>query len=67
MIKKYAISKRSNIRIPEDANTKASTYPVISYKSFRKFATREEARWFKRFLATTPVSIIDTQRQVVVR
>jgi hypothetical protein len=69
MALRYAVSKKQNISIPQGTTTTASTYPVTEYKAFRKFATREQARAFKRLKAfmDLPLSIIDTQRQMVVR
>ena len=58
-MKRYGISLSKNIVKASYANTKASKYDIIAYKVFRKFATREEARLFKRNYTGKPVSIVD--------
>lgn len=64
---KFAISLSKNVRIPFDVNTDNGNYAVLSYKPFRKFATRDQARAFKREYAGSPVVIINTATQQVVR
>lgn len=64
---KYVISLTRNVRVPLDVNTKASSYPVVSYRGFRKFKSREQARAFKRTYQGSPVSIINVEKQQVVR
>lgn len=64
--KNWGISLQKNVRIPFDADTKASRYTAIAFKAFRKFATRDEARQFKRSY-NKPVSIIDLSSATVVR
>lgn len=67
MSKKYSISLAKNVRIPHEASTKNGSYPVLTYKAFRKFATRAEARTFKRSYTGSPVVIVNTATQQVVR
>lgn len=62
----YAISQTKNVRIPNDANTTKGNYPVLSFKAFRKFRTREQARAFKR-ADHRQLSIINLKTQEVVR
>lgn len=64
---KFAISLAKNVRIPYEANTDKGNYPVLTYKPFRKFATRDQARAFKREYTGSPVVIINTATQQVVR
>ena len=64
--KKYAISQRKNVIVPEDANTTKGNYPVLSFKAFRKFDTREQAREFKR-KDKRQLSIINLETMEVVR
>lgn len=65
---KYVISRKSNVLIPYEVDTKNSIYPVMEYKPFRKFKTRAAARSYKRSLAK-PVNyvIVDTVANAVVR
>ena len=62
----YAISQTKNVTIPAEANTTKGNYPVISFKAFRKFHTREQARAFKR-ADKRQLSIINLKTQEVVR
>lgn len=62
----YAISQTKNVRIPNDANTTKGNYPVLSFKAFRKFRTREQARAFKRDDHRV-LSIINLKTMEVVR
>ena len=65
---RYAISNVAKVIVPNDVNTKNSIYPVIAYRGFKKFATREKAREYKRTRRySQQYAIIDTVRQVVVR
>lgn len=63
---KYAISQTKNVVIPVDANTTNGNYPVLSFKAFRKFRTREQARAFKRG-DKRRLSIINLETMEVVR
>lgn len=67
MSKKYSISLAKNVRIPHEASTKNGSYPVLSYKGFRKFDTRDQARAFKRSYTGSPVVIVNTATQNIVR
>ena len=67
MKNKYVISLTKNVRIPVDAKTDNGNYPVLTFKGFRSFRTREDARAFKRFYSGNPVSIINTATLQVVR
>lgn len=62
----YAISQTKNVLIPNDANTTKGNYPVLSFKPFRKFRTREQARAFKR-ADHRALSIINLKTMEVVR
>lgn len=65
---RYAISKKSNVRVPSTVNTKNSIYPVLSFTGFRKFKTRDVAREYKRCLSTpSNYVIVDTQNMMAVR
>ena len=64
---KFAISLAKNVRIPHEASTDNGNYPVLSYKGFRKFATRDQARAFKRSYTGSPVVIVNTATQQIVR
>ena len=64
---KFAVSLAKNVRIPYDVSTDNGNYPVLTYKPFRKFATRDQARAFKREYTGSPVVIINTATQQVVR
>ena len=64
---KFIISLAKNVRIPLDARTDNGNYAVLSYKPFRKFATRDQARAFKREYTGSPVVIVNTATQQVVR
>ena len=64
---KYAISLARNVRIPHEVSTDNGNYAVLSYKPFRKFATRDQARAFKREYTGSPVVIVNTATQQVVR
>jgi hypothetical protein len=64
---KYAISLRKNIKLPAGTSTDNGNYPVHSFKPFRKFRTREQARAFKRTYSGNPVSIVNLTTQQVVR
>ena len=67
MSKKYSICLAKNVRIPYEASTKNGSYPVLTYKAFRKFATRDQARAFKRSYTGSPVVIVNTATQNIVR
>lgn len=62
----YAISQTKNVLVPVDANTSNGNYPVLSFKPFRKFHTREQARAFKR-ADHRSLSIINLKTMQVVR
>jgi hypothetical protein len=65
---RYAISNVKNVLVPNDANTTASTYPVLEYKGFKKLPTRALAREYKRTRRYAQrYVIVDTQRQMIVR
>ena len=65
---KFAISRKDNVLIPADASTTAGRYPVLGFKAFRKFATRDAARVYKQGLRNPQnYSIVDTVNQMVVR
>ena len=64
---KYIISLAKNVRIPHEVSTDNGNYAVLSYKPFRKFATRSQARAFKREYTGSPVVIVNTITQQVVR
>ena len=64
--KNWGISLKKNVRVPFDVDTKASTYKALAYKTFRKFATRDEAREFKRSYGK-PVAIVNLATSTVVR
>lgn len=65
MNKKFVISLRKNVRVAEYANTSKGNYDVVSYKPFRSFKTRAEARAYKAIHAGTV--IVNTTTQQVVR
>ena len=66
--KNWAVSKKSSTTVSSTANTAASRYPVVSYKPFRKFATRAAARDFKQTQNDpSRYYIIDTVQSAVVR
>ena len=68
MTTRYAISNIDNVLVSVDANTTASRYPVVQFKAFRKFATREQARSYKRSRKNPQqYAIIDTSTGNVVR
>lgn len=56
---KYAISLRKNVRVASEANTSKGNYDVVAYKGFRTFATRKQAREFKKNYLGNPVVIIN--------
>lgn len=64
---KYAISLRSNVRIATGANTSKGNYDVVAFKAFRKFATRDKARAFKRRYLGNSIVIVNTATNQVVR
>lgn len=65
---RYAISNVKNVQIPFVVDTKQSAYPVIKYKGFKNFATRELAREYKRTrMYPQKYMIVDTARQMIVR
>lgn len=64
---KFAISLRKNVTVASDVSTTPGNYDVVSYKTFRKFATRNAAREFKRNYAGNPVVIINTATSQAVR
>ncbi len=64
---KFAISLRKNVRIAEGANTSKGNYDAVSYKPFRKFATRKLARDFKKAYTGSPVVIVNMATNQVVR
>lgn len=67
MTNKYAISLRKNVLVADGANTRKGNYPVVSYRAFRKFKTRDAARQFKKNYKGNPVVIVNTQTQQAVR
>lgn len=68
MTTRYAISKIENVLIANDADTKASRYPVVEYVAFRRAATRDKARNYKRSRKNPQAyAIIDTATNNVVR
>lgn len=65
---KYVIANKNSVIVPLDVNTKSSIYPVLSYKTFRRAATRDAARAIKQgFTRPQNYSIIDTVNNVIVR
>lgn len=65
---RFAISNINNITITRDANTTNSRYPVLDFVPFRKFATRAQARTYKRTRRDPQqYAIIDTVTKNVVR
>lgn len=65
---KYVISSVEDVVIANDANTKNSRYPVLSYVARSKFTTRAKARAYKqRRKNPTHWAIINTVDNVVVR
>lgn len=64
---KFAISLRSNVRVAKNANTSKGNYDVLTYKAFRKFPTRAAAREFKRSYLGSPIVIVNTATNQVVR
>jgi hypothetical protein len=65
---RYQISNAEKVLIPENANTTASAYPVISFRGFKLFATRAKAREYKRTRRYAQnYVIVDTQRNMIVR
>ena len=64
---KFIISLAKNVRIPHETKTDNGNYAVLSYKPFRKFATRDQARAFKRSYTGSPVVIVNTATQQIVR
>lgn len=65
---RYGITNVKNLVIAASANTKASTYPAVEHKVFRKFATRQEAREYKRTRRHPQnYPIVDLQRNMVIR
>lgn len=66
-IKKYAVCLADNVRVASYANTKNGNYDVVSFKAFRNFGTREEAREYKRNYSGNTLSIINTHTHQLVR
>ena len=65
---RYGITNVKNLLVARDANTTASSYPAVEHKVFRKFATRNEARQYKRTRRNPQqYPIIDLERNLVVR
>lgn len=65
---RFAISNINNVLIPTEASTTPSRYPVNSFTAFRKFATRAEARAYKRTRKNPQqYAIIDTATNNIVR
>lgn len=67
MNKKFVITLRKNVRVAEYANTSKGNYDVVAFKAFRGFDTRAQARSFKRHYVGSPVVIVNTATQQVVR
>ena len=65
--KNFAISLRKNVTIPANTNTDNGNYDVETYKVYRRFATRDAARSFKRHYVGSPLVIINTATNQVVR
>lgn len=64
----YGIANKNTVSLPEFANTKESIYPANAFKIFRKFATRDAARAYKRSLKNPQhYAIINTRSALVVR
>jgi hypothetical protein len=44
----YGIANKKSVLIADDANTTNSRYDAVTFTTFRKFATRAQARNYKR-------------------
>lgn len=65
---RYGITNVKNLVVAANADTHASTYPAVEHKVFRKFATRREAREYKRTRRNPQqYPIVDLQRNLVIR
>lgn len=62
----YVISQSKNVVVPTGTDRRKGNYPVLSFKAFRKFRTREQARAFKRDDHRV-LSIINLKTMEVVR
>lgn len=64
----YGIANKKTMILAQFANTTDSIYPVVSFKIFRKFSTRNAARAYKRSLKNPQYyAIINTSKALVVR
>lgn len=63
----YAISLKKNVTIAQYANSRNGNYDVTSFKPFRKFKTRNEARVFKKNYKGSPITIINLETNQAVR
>lgn len=64
----WGITNKRNATLAPTANTTASSYQLVEYKTFRKFSTRADARAYKQSLRNPQhYAIVNTTTGVAVR